>query len=268
MSNRRPFSNNNLDLDFNSYYSKKNSITNYNFARLHNANDNNNINVNFSMKQCINNNPNNCNFKKIVYYKSYDTLINLSKISHLLDPSCNDCISDVPINLNNGIKSEIKNNELYESQCISSEDIFCEDTSLCDKIPIINNCHEKSGKMFPYGIFNNSIKNKNQPIKIHSLTKINCECSEKTYCPSSYIKCKCDITCNCCIFTTTTPLDKNTNINYTENNNINDDFLDSNILPFKQENIQKIKELNEINLQKDKLLSEKALNIYSKFGNR
>ena len=249
MSNRRPFSNQNNNLDFNSYYSKLNGLTNFKFARSHSSIQNNHINNNFSM--------NNCNTKRIVNYKSYDTLINLSKISSLLNPTCSKCL-DVPVNLMNGIQSEVYYNELYEIKC--HEDNICD----CIKIPIINPCYEKSGKMFPYGRFNNS--NKNPPIKIHSLKGIDCECEEKLECPP-YIICKCSLDvnhCECCKFTTTTPLNQNTNIIYTDNY---EECDNSNHLAFFEiEHMNELEEIKNKKLQEDKLLSEKAVDIYSKFG--
>jgi hypothetical protein len=266
MSNRRPFSNHNHFLDFNSYYSNKNSLSYLNFARSHNSIQNNNINPFFSMNECTNIQ----NSKKIVYYKSYDTLINLSKISSLLDPSsCNNC-SDVPINLMNGLQSEVYYNDLYETECtkLESEARFCE-CARCLKIPIINHCYEKSGKIFPYGRFNNSLKN--PAIKIQSLKNIDGECKEKLECPT-YIICKCspyNENCECCEYTTTTPFDKNSNIKYTNNSDKScDNQIYDHLAFFSKEHMNDLQEIKNKKLQEDILLSEKAIDIYSKYGAR
>ena len=263
MSNRRPFSNHNLPLDFNSLYSKKISLSLLKFARNVPSIQNNNFNSSFSMNECTNI----PSSKKIVYYKSYDTLINLSKISSLLDPSCTQC-ADVPLNLMNGLQSEVYYNDLYETECkkLESEDRFC-GCARCLKIPIINYCYEKSGKMFPYGRFNNSIKN--PPIKIQSLKNINGECQEKLECPT-YIMCKCspyNENCECCKYTTTTPFDNKSNIKYTENSDKDcDNKIDHRLEHLPKEELEKLQEMKNKKLQEDKILSEKAINIYSKFG--
>ena len=266
MSNRRPFSNHNLPLDFNSFYSKKSSLSNLQFARSLPSFINNNKNSFFSMNECTNI----PSSKKIVYYKSYDTLINLSKISSLLDPSsCNNC-SDVPINLVNGLQREVYYNDLYETECtkLDYESRFCQ-CARCLKIPIINNCYEKSGKMFPYGRFNNSIKN--PAIKIQSLKNIDCECKVKLECPT-YIICKCSPyteNCECCKYTTTTPFDENSNIKYTINSDKScDNQIYDHLAFFSKEHMNDLQEIKNKKLQEDILLSEKAIDIYSKYGAR
>ena len=253
MSNRRPFSTNNAEmLDYTSYYKKKVGLTNYQYALLQNPCTNNVKNNSFLM--------NDCNSKSIYNYKSYDTLINLSKVSAYLDPSCVQCL-DVPVNLLNGLQSEIYYNDLYEL-----EHPICECT-ICTKILLINKCLEKTGKLFPYGKFNNSVKN--PAIRIHSLNNINAnKCQEKLECPP-YVICQSSIPvdhCECSMFTVTTPFDDETTINYTDNNNVCSNLEE--YLPFQREHIAKLREEKKEKLQEDKVLSEKAINIYSKFGNR
>ena len=259
MYNRRPFSLHSLPTDFNSSYSYKSSLSYLHFARSHSSFRNNNINSFFSMNECTNI----PNSKKIVYYKSYDTLINLSKVSSLLDSSSRNC-ADVPVNLMNGLQSEVNYNELYESEC--TEDRFCE-CAKCLKIPIINHCYEKSGKMFPYGKFNNS--NKNSAIKIQSLKCIDFECKKKLECPT-YIICKCypqTEDCQCCKYTNTTHFDEKSNIKYTNNSDKScDNQIDDNLAFFSKEHMNDLQEIKNKKLQQDILLSEKAIDIYSKYG--
>ena len=260
---RRPFSFHNNSSDFNSYYSNINTLSLLKFARSHHSSHNNSFNPLFSLNQC----DINPSLKNIVYYKSYDTLINLSKISSLLNPSSSSC-ADVPLNLINGLQSEVCYNELYETDCtkLNPENKFC-GCARCLKIPIINNCHEKTGKMYPYGRFNNSIKN--PAIKINSLKCINSECEEKLKCPT-YIMCKCSTynkNCDCCKFTTTTPFDEESNIKYTDNSDIScHDYIDHHLRHLPPEQLIKLQEMKDKKLQEDKILSKKAINIYSKFG--
>ncbi len=264
MTNRRPFSRNNEEmLDYNSYYKKKVGLTNYQYALLQNPSTNNIKNNNFLM--------NDCNSKSIYNYKSYDTLINLSKVSAYLDPSCVQCL-DVPVNLMNGLQSELYYNDLYEVGCTNScienreEDTFCECTN-CRKIPLINNCLEKTGKLFPYGKFNNSIKN--PAIRIHSLNNIDAnKCQEELECPP-YVICQCSLPledCECCNYTVTTPFDDESNIKYTENSIADCNSLET-LLPYQQLYASQLQEMERQKLQEDKILSEKAVSIYSKFGN-
>ena len=109
---------------------------------------------------------NQCESKNIVNYKSYDLLINLSKISGLLVPNCSEC-TDIPIYLNNGINSEIyyEELELYTDDC----------------------CNNKTRKLFPYGYFNNTIKNPS--IQIHSVRNIQGECEYKLTCDADTQPC-------------------------------------------------------------------------------
>jgi hypothetical protein len=262
MSSRRPFAKSN-EMDYNAYYKRKAGLTNYQYARLHTSAANNTINSQFLMNECPSTTPK-CNAKKIYNYTSYETLINLSKIASSLNPDCREC-ADVPTNLLNGLQSEICYNELYESECtkLESEDRWC-GCARCLKIPIINDCYDKTGILFPYGRFNNS--NKSPEIKIHSLKNISCECVEKLEC-SEYILCQCSPlveNCECCKYTTTMPFDEKTNVTYT--NNSRGECLDPLFSRLPPDQKAEILEMKRKKLAEDKLLSKKAFNIFSKFG--
>jgi len=263
MTSRRPFSTNNPQIfDYTSYYKNKVGLTNYQYALLQTPSVNNAKNNTFSMNTCDQSS------NRIYNYKSYDTLIQLSKVSAYLDPCEAHCL-DVPVNLMNGLHSEVYYNDLYEVECTKEdgeEDRCCE-CNKCLKIPRINNCLEKTGKLFPYGKFNNSIKN--PAIQIHSLKNINANnCQEKIECPP-YVICPCLRPldeCECCNYTVTTPFDADTNIKYTENSIVDCSNLEI-LLPYQQTYITYLQEIKTRKLQEDKILSEKAINIYSKFGN-
>lgn len=243
--------------DFNSYYNKKRGITTYTFLKnTQNSCSNNAANTNIKLG-------NECDNKKITYYKSYDDLINLSKISSILDPNCSEC-ADVPINLANGLQSELCYEELYEEGCQKTEknDSCC--CKKCMKIPIINECQDKSGKMFPYGHFNNSVKNPS--VKIHSLQHIENinACEEKLTC-ASYIYCQCPpgfTNCKCCNYTITNPITNTENIKYSQNSVEHCDQIDTT-----NEYLMNLAQMKKEHNEKEKILAEKAIYIYSKFGN-
>jgi hypothetical protein len=168
MGRYRTLCSDNEPKDFNTYYNKKKGMTIYKNLRTTKSCYNNLVNNNILMN-------NSCTNKNIKYYKSYDSLINLSKVSSFLTPECSDC-ADVPVLLSNGITSEMCYDELYEDYC-----------------------KEKTGKIFPYGHFNNKVKN--PLIKIHSLKNIEGDCESKLNCTSyEYCKCPPGITdCKCLI---------------------------------------------------------------------
>ena len=290
---RRPFTLNQSPTDFNTLYKKKNSIAAFQYARNHTATANNMNNTAFLMNECKTNNRYTPQMKNIVNYNSYDSLINISKIAALLDPKCTEC-ADVPVNLSNGLQSELQYNDLYYKKCSKiivedhkfgkddkhkkedKEDIlnkyykadrFCGCTR-CLKIPRINECNEKLGILYPYAQFNNSTKN--PKIQIKSIQHINKWCEDKLDCPD-YVLCKCSPyveNCNCCKFTTTTPFSENTNVKYTDNNTTtckdehDNDFLNS-LSPEKRAELMKVK---ADKLADDKMLAHNAVNVYSKFA--
>lgn len=259
-------SSNDTPKDFNNYYNKKKGLVAYKYAITHNSNYNNTNNVNFNMKTTCIGGDNICvKSKNIINYKSYDTLINLSKISSNLNPNCSYC-ADVPINLMNGITSKIGYNELYEVDCektISNNNCPCKK---CMKIPIINDCYEKTGKLFPYGHFNNSVKNPS--IQIHSLQNIgpcqvNLDCEKYKYC-----ECKnSGINCKCCEYSIITPITNDENIKYTDNS-VPDCVNYYNDVPeYMKEHLENLNKMKDERNIKNKELAEKSINIYSKFGN-
>ena len=245
--------------DFNSYYTKKKGLNTYTFLKTtQNVCYNNAVNNEIKLgNECFN--------KKIIYYKSYDDLINLSKISSLLDPSCSEC-ADVPVNLANGLQSELCYEELYEEGCEKTEKNNNCCCKKCMKIPIINECQEKTGKMFPYGHFNNAIKNPS--VKIHSLQHIESidACEEKLTCPS-YIYCQCPpgyTDCKCCNYSITNPITNTENIKYYQNSVEHCDDDDENTT---NSDLMQLYEMKNEHNEKEKRLAEKAVSIYSKFGN-
>lgn len=260
MSSRRPFASSSPSSSFSDLYSKKNALTNYQYARSASTAQNNSKNIAFSTCPAFH--------KSIFWYKSHGTRINLSKISAFLDPNCSDC-ADVPVNLLNGIQSEVCYNELYEPGCtkLSAEDDRYCGCARCLKIPIINSCAEKTGKMFPYGRFNNSIKN--PAIQIQALKNIDIYCQETLEC-QSYIMCQCspyNKNCECCKFSTTTPFDANSNIKYVENSDIAcGNKLDHHLSHLPKDQLEALQALKDKKLNDDILLSQKAINIFSKFG--
>jgi hypothetical protein len=294
---RRPFALNQPPTDFNTLYKKKNSLAAFQYARNHTAESNNMNNTAFLMKECKIKHRCGPKIKNIANYTSYDSLINISKIAALLDPNCSEC-ADVPVNLSNGLQSELQYSDLYYKKCtkITVEDYkykkdekltketkfgrednsektyykgdkFCGCTR-CLKIPRINECNEKLGILYPYAQFNNSTKN--PAIQIKSIQNVNKWCEEKLDCPE-YVLCKCSPfvkNCDCCKFTTTTPFSENTNVKYTDNNKKSctyekdNHFLNS--LSCNQRH--ELLKLKAKKLADDKNLANNAVNVYSKFG--
>jgi hypothetical protein len=255
--------------DFNHYYNKKNGETIYKYARTHTSEYNNYINPNFSMSNCSTYNENgtiNDSCKQstgIVNYKDYQTLIILSKTSSFLNPDCNVC-ADVPLQLNDGLKSEICYDTLYKTYSVNP----CNGKT---KIPIIDICKEKSGTSYPYGLFNNN--KKNPPIKIHSIKDLQ-PCQEELHC-NSYKFCKC-FDCKVCKYKVVTPIDENTNIIYTEenyddnhnhnNDNHNDNHNDeySNVPFYMREHLIYLNQLKREQQSENIKLTDDAINIFGK----
>lgn len=124
----------------------------------------------------------NYNTLEIVRYKSYNFYLNTAKAFFIIYPQCNLC-PDVPIDLKQGLQSEICYDELLEHvyNCKSHPCIKC------DKILKLDFCKEKSNLLYPYGHFNNNCLGKSFkfPIKID----IQC-CKSQLICPK-YSFCKC-----------------------------------------------------------------------------
>lgn len=124
----------------------------------------------------------NYNTWEIVRFKSYSQYLATAKAFFIINPECNLC-PDVPIDLKQGLQSEICYEELLEHvyNCNSHP---CQK---CDTILKLDICKEKSGKLYPYGHFNNNCLGRNFkfPVKID----VQC-CKSELICPV-YNFCKC-----------------------------------------------------------------------------
>lgn len=139
--------------DYINYYEKKRGLAIYKTLRSQTPCYNNAISDNIVLG-------NQCENKNIINYKNYDLLINLSKISSLLDKNCSSNLVDTPFTLDNGLISQIEGNDSIE---------FIGDHFQPNSCRFSNEI-----KLFPYGNFNNYIKN--PPIQIHSIRDIQAEC--------------------------------------------------------------------------------------------
>ena len=240
--------------DFSNYYSRKNGFVEYKYALNHCPCINNNKkDVNFTMTNSVYYNGK----KNIINYRSYDTLISLSKTSAILTPSCNDC-PDTPLTLLNGATSSINYDDLYEHEiCEKKTKPNCDCCCIkCKKTLIINICHEQTGKLFPYGKFNNATKNPN--IQIHSLQNVG--------------SCDINFNCNpvvpeCCINLLEKPVACDKKITYIENieQQCKTNYA---VLPEYMKNNQDYLEKIKIeDNNKNKELSENCIEIYSRVGN-
>jgi hypothetical protein len=221
-----------------------------------------NISVNHIEENCI---------KSIVNYNDYSTLISLSKTANSLDPNCKTC-ADIPININDGLQSELYHDEIFKKDCsVDVENRNGVDYNKCKcnkclKIPIINICQERTGKIFPYGHFNNKLKNSIS--KIHSVYNVEL-CEDKLIC-NTYKFCRCPAgmqNCNCCKYIVNTPFDKTT-IKYTENGadrkcDVDDD---KSLHRIQNEHLNEIYKLEKEQMVKNKELAVEAVDIYSVYG--
>ena len=239
--------------DFNNYYSRKNGLVEYKYALTHSPYVNNKKDVNYTMT----NSKYYAGKKNITNYRNYDTLISFSKTSAILTPRCNDCL-DTPLTLLDGATSSINYADLYEPilcDHINKSNCSCSYTK-CKKTRIVNICHEQSGKLFPYGKFNNG--NKNPNIQIHSLQNIgSCD---------SNLKCN-PVVPECCINVLDNPIAGENKITYIENFE-QQCKTNYEVLPEYMKNNQNYLEQIKLNVNnKKKELSEKYIEIYSRVGN-
>lgn len=169
MGRFRTTSKNEQPTDYINYYEKKRGVTIYKTLRSQTPCYNNAISDNIVLG-------NQCEKKNIINYKNYELLINLSKISSLLDKNCSTTLNVSPVTLDNGLTSDTEQNENIN---FFLDYIFTED--LLSKGFVIDYEYEKNLcrfsnqiKIFPYGNFNNYVKN--PPIQIHSIRDIQAEC--------------------------------------------------------------------------------------------
>ena len=257
---------------FSEYYGRKTGNESYKYAKNHSIAYNNTTNPNFFMR-IIKKMPEDydepCS-KAIVNYRDYATFINLSKTANMLDPNCKTC-ADVPVNMNDGLQSELYHDEIFKKNCsIGVENRTGIDFNRCHcikclKIPFINICQEKTGKIFPYGHFNNTLKN---PIsKIHSVRNVEL-CEDKLDC-NTYKFCRCPAAtqdCKCCKYTVNTPFDKTT-IKYTENAaDSHCAVVDESLHRITNEHLKEIRRLEHEQMVKNKQLANEAVAIYSIYG--
>lgn len=115
----------------------------------------------------------------IVYFNSYQEFINATKSYLRNNPDCFKC-ADVPLNIVDGIQSELCYDELYAhvKGCVIDH------CNKCEKILKINKCSEG---LFPYGHFNNN--KKVETFMFPTKVKIDV-CDTKKPC-QKYIYCKC-----------------------------------------------------------------------------
>ncbi len=135
------------------------------------------------------------NNAEVVYFNSYQEFINATKSYLRNNPDCFKC-ADVPLNIIDGINSELCYDELYShlKGCMLD---YC---NKCEKILKINECSEG---LFPYGHFNNNTKV--DTFMFPAKVKIDV-CDTKQPC-QRYVYCKCPPTMEkkCCIYELTYP---------------------------------------------------------------
>lgn len=151
----------------------------------------------------------------VAVFENYNTMINLLLEQASLDKQCYSC-PDVPVTLNNGLTSEFCFDDYFKSVSKLSK-------HPCKCLPIrdIDICQLESGKLYPYGHFNNNNPNINKGLR----RKLILNCSKTELCPT-YVYCKCppnQINCTCCDYTVTFPF-KDTFISYVVSG-CNDKFL-------------------------------------------
>lgn len=133
----------------------------------------------------------NYNTWNIQYFKSYKDFINIAKAFFIINPDCNLC-PDVPIDLKQGLNSELCYDELLEhiNNCNSHP------CKKCDIILKLDICKNLKHILYPYGHFNNDCLGRHFkfPVKIN----IQC-CKSQLICPD-YHFCKCPAFWNekCC----------------------------------------------------------------------
>ena len=130
----------------------------------------------------------NYNNAEIVYFNSYQEFINAAKSYLRNNPNCFKC-ADVPLNIIDGIHSEISYDELYSHV----KGCTLEHCNKCEKILKIKDCTQG---LYPYGHFNNN--NKADIFMFPAKVKIDV-CQNKVPC-QKYVYCKCpdNMNINCC----------------------------------------------------------------------
>lgn len=119
---------------------------------------------------------------EITNFKSYNDYLSLAKAFFLINPDCNLCI-DVPINLRQGLMSEICFEETQE-HVYNCDAHPC---SKCDKILRLYLCREKSRKLYPYGYYNNERLQRHFKFPVRIKLR---DCRGELKCPV-YSYCKC-----------------------------------------------------------------------------
>ena len=130
-------------------------------------------------------------------FENYKTMIELSMEQATLNGDCRKC-ADVPSSLYTGLQSEFCYDDYFDS-------VSKLGNHPCKCLPLrdVNLCKLKSGKLYPYGYFNNNNPNINRDL----LRRVTLKCDKKKLCPT-YIYCKCPpnaINCKCCDYTVTFP---------------------------------------------------------------
>ena len=124
----------------------------------------------------------NYNTWNIQYFKRYEDFINVAKAFFLINPECNLC-PDVPIDLKQGLNSEICYEELLEhiNNCNSHP------CKKCDIILKLDICKNLKHILYPYGHFNNNCLGRSFKFPV----KINIQCCKSELKCADYSFCKC-----------------------------------------------------------------------------
>jgi hypothetical protein len=169
MGRFRTTSKNEQPTDYINYYEKKRGLAIYKILRSQTPCYNNAISDNIVLG-------NQCEKKNIINYKNYDLLINLSKISSILNINRSTTLNVPPVTLDNGLTSDTEQNENLKFLLDKfSQEGFLPEDFVIDFEYEKNLCRFSNQiKIFPYGNFNNYVKN--PPIQIHSIRDIQAEC--------------------------------------------------------------------------------------------
>ena len=124
----------------------------------------------------------NYNTWNIEWFKSYEDYLLTAKAFFIINPDCNLC-PDVPIDLKQGLNSEICYNELLEhiNNCNTHP------CKKCDIILRLDICKELKHILYPYGHFNNDCLGR----KFQFPVKINVQCCKSELICPDYNFCKC-----------------------------------------------------------------------------
>lgn len=144
----------------------------------------------------------------LAVFENYKSMINLLLEQANYDKDCGSC-PDVPTSLFEGLRSEFCYDDYFKS-ISENNNILCK----CIPFKDVDVCQVESGKLYPYGNFNNNNPNINKSLR----RKLFLKCNERKICPT-YIYCKCSQElidshgCKCCDFTVSFPF-KNQFVNY------------------------------------------------------